>query len=791
MIMTARRRSPAAAVLVTTTAVVHLLLVSLCHGFLPLDSLHHHHYHSRSAAPDRRTSCSLVLTAIAAGDRPARRRGPPQQRPQSSSSSSSPPKEDRPPAYQVIEREDEYEIIASAAASSSSSSDGSTDGTNCRTVALKRGSVVKIVIGETNRKAWKKRRRSNSPLLIGCTIVSMDSLAAVRSNVLSLLRSHSRVNVNLLLSRYRQAFREPLSPAVALGLEEDEEDNHATPEQLLQQLFKNPKYKVNVVQKNDVWYLESYRYKQTESEVTPVLEFNDDWQHTGTLAGGTPVSAALRVVNNNNNHQHNINDDTNNENGNDDLLPAAGTEVYAVVWDFEPEGDAGFPLLTLSLNPPSEIVSSSNRNPSSSSSKNAIGVAEKALNIGHPLRGVVTRGARKGVVVECLLGGFGQKKQTTIRGVLLYRDARFPTGEEAHSEHGDDDDNDDDNKKARYNFKQQRNRNRKSKSGDDDDDDDEEQDLDNYNEKESTIEDLFNMDDDDDDDEDYDDDDDDGELTDIFRLRENESEEDLTNLFTQNEDGSVSFSNPETGMMETIPALPVYEKDEDVDLPSNDYQKIDDANFNYSIKKKTVADGGNDEESSSSSSLQGKKVPPAMPKYHYLRVDVGDQVDVFVKSHSPRDRRLSLTMDPSIKSLPKKQRRQLDTANKRTERLIQRLGGIRAIRSLRGQECDGIVKATSNMGDRTRLYVQPMNHNDSNNDDEVADDDNNVKNLPVGVATCSDPDLMELLQQGDSVRVRLEGLDEQRGQLAMVVLERIDRRSSVLRTSTTAPPLQP
>jgi hypothetical protein len=153
-----------------------------------------------------------------------------------------------------------------------------------------------------------------------------------------------------------------------------------------------------------------------------------------------------------------------------------------------------------------------------------------------------------------------------------------------------------------------------------------------------------------------------------------------------------------------------------------------------------------------------------------VRVAVGDQVDVFVKSYSPGDRRLFLTMDPSIKSQPKKQRRQLDNVNKRTERLIQRLGGMKAIRSLRGTECDGVVKATSNMGDRSRLYVQPMN-----NDDDDADSN---KNLPVGVATCPDPDLMDLLQQGDSVRVRLEGLDEQRGQLAMVVLERMDRRTA-------------
>jgi hypothetical protein len=795
--MTGRRRSTAA-----VTAAFHLLLLGstiVCHGFFfpALSSPAFMHDESRSSSRRRSTfvvgttntfagHSSPILAAARGGMLPqdgeeetgSRRTTRPQRggegRTTSRASIDPRRRSAAQPTYQVIEREDEYEIIAATTETLRQSEAGRRRPTprdnashddyeqqerassDYRIVALRRGSVVKIVVGENNRKAWKKRRRSSSPLLVGCTIVSMDPLAAVRSNVLALLRSHSRVNLNLLLSRYRTKFGEPISPAAVFGADHDDtDDTNVSMERLFQQLFKNPKYKVNVVKKNDIWYLESYKYRQqSDSSVTPTLEFTDDWRHTGTLAGGTPVSAALRVTGNGSSDE----DDSNNG------LPEAGTEVYAVVWDFEPEGDAGFPLLTLSLNPPPET--SSRNNPTSNNSSNKAitdGGTEKALSIGQPLRGVVRKTARKGVVVECMLGSGTNKNKrlpsqeaATMRGVLLYRDARFPAAVEGEVGQGDD-------QQTRYKLKPQK---RNSKYDDDEEDDDEDD-----NGKEGTIEDLFRMEDDDDeDDEDYDDeDDDDGEINDLFRLRENESEEDITDLFTQNEDGSMTFTNPETGLVETIPAMrELDDDDDDVDLPSNDYKPIDDANFNYSLKKATAtANNG----STADTSDKKKTASPTMPRYNYVRVNVGDQVDVFVKSFSPGDRRLFLTMDPTIKSQPKKQRRQLDNVNKRTERLIQRLGGMKAIRSLRGTECDGVVKATSNMGDRSRLYIQPMNNDD---------DDDKTRNLPVGVATCPDPDLMDLLQQGDSVRVRLEGLDEQRGQLAMVVLERMDRRSPPL-----------
>lgn len=528
-------------------------------------------------------------------------------------------------------------------------------------VALRRGCVVKIIVGSNSRKAWKKRRRSGSPLLIACSIQGIDELSAIRCNIMHILHN-SRANVKLLASQYRKTFGEPLRHG-----------NFGGTVELLQQVLKNPKYKVHVVQKNGKWYVESYRHRP---ELSPMLEFNDEYLHTGLLADGESVSAALRI-------------------SSTETVPEPGTEMFAIVWDFEPEGDAGFPLVTLSLTPPVN----QQRSPVTK---------EKALPIGHRLRGVVSKLTRGGVFVECLPS---QQRKTPMRGILKYRDARLPA---EPSEYYEMKEGNDDSKRA------------------------------------GTIDDLFESNNEDEEDED---DDEEQDLSALFDNVEDEDEEDITDMFQQNEDGSLSFTNPETGLVETIEMLD--EDDEGEDDEEEEIEESDDAE-EFSLA----------ETFDESSAAEDNSKPAVMTRYRNVRVNIGDQVDVFVKSHSPNQRQLFLTMDPTVKDLPKKARRQLDNVSKRTERLAKRLGGYTAIRKLRGMECEGVVKATSNMGDR-RLYIQP-------NED-----------LPVGVATCA-AELLDDLQQGDSVKVRLDGLDEQRGQLAMHVLERIDR--SLVRTDT---PLQP
>ena len=59
---------------------------------------------------------------------------------------------------------------------------------------LRPGTVVRIQVGDpaVARKAWKKRRRTKSPLLVPCSIVTVEHLAMVRWNLLFLLEKFGR-----------------------------------------------------------------------------------------------------------------------------------------------------------------------------------------------------------------------------------------------------------------------------------------------------------------------------------------------------------------------------------------------------------------------------------------------------------------------------------------------------------------------------------------------------------------------------------------------------------------------
>lgn len=93
-------------------------------------------------------------------------------------------------------------------------------------------------------------------------------------------------------------------------------------------------------------------------------------------------------------------------------------------------------------------------------------------------------------------------------------------------------------------------------------------------------------------------------------------------------------------------------------------------------------------------------------------------------------------------------------AIKKLDRLKKSLGGsLQTIWELKGQECTGIVKATSQTGEW--CYVQPS-----------------LNGLPVGVATLAEG-IDRDFSSGDTVRVRIAGVDEERGQLAMELLGKL------------------
>jgi len=90
--------------------------------------------------------------------------------------------------------------------------------------------------------------------------------------------------------------------------------------------------------------------------------------------------------------------------------------------------------------------------------------------------------------------------------------------------------------------------------------------------------------------------------------------------------------------------------------------------------------------------------------------------------------------------------------NKNLDRLLSKFDGdINNILNLVGKEGEGVVKAISQTGNW--LYVQPK-----------------FQDLPVGIAQLSGDISLSSLKEGDSVLVRLDGVDESRGQLAMTVV---------------------
>ncbi len=85
--------------------------------------------------------------------------------------------------------------------------------------AMAPGTVVQVQIGDLSlaRKAWKKRRRTGSPLLVPCSILSVDQRSMVRWNLIFLLEKFGipkadgiQISSNELVQRYRTFLKSSL-----------------------------------------------------------------------------------------------------------------------------------------------------------------------------------------------------------------------------------------------------------------------------------------------------------------------------------------------------------------------------------------------------------------------------------------------------------------------------------------------------------------------------------------------------------------------------------------------------
>lgn len=291
----------------------------------------------------------------------------------------------------------------------------------------------------------------------------------------------------------------------------------------------------------------------------------------------------------------------------------------------------------------------------------------------------------------------------------------------------------------------------------------------------------------DDDDEDEEDDDDDNIMTveDLFEIghdeynEEDEDEDDwaeeemdITHL-VRTEDGVMSYKDPDTG--ETIVLSEVeHDADEEDDSDDDNEDEVDEDLFKnmspdarLDMISKIMNDREkqeDDEEISDKESFEededdvdldvGKSfaIPSTRDSFQPAFVTVGDEVEVYIKSVFKQSGRFMVTLDASsVKGRKAKDIKKETDAEKKLARLVEQVdGGMQRILDLKGTECDGVVQATSKAGDW--CYVQP-----------------NIDDLPVGVAKLQQEGHTSI-SKGDKVRVRMDGIDETRGQLAMAII---------------------
>jgi hypothetical protein len=649
---------------------------------------------------------------------------------------------------------DSFVFIPKAKAAPESSSSQSTPRPKSQFAALAPGTVVHIKVGDITlaRKAWKKRRRSGSPLLVPCSVLNVDRQSTIRWNLIYLLEKFGtstsgqgiRISLGELARRQRTHLKSSLTQqAEAMGF--------ATARELVENLLNKKAqetYGVKLVYiNNENGVITSDGGDDTESNIlaieaplsrfraqkraneAAILQFGDEdqkedtLQHTGIVRNRRqvseedsnmyqlqPLSAALRV----------------NQEDVDTGHIQDGSMHAAVVFTYDSQGDGGAPMLTLSLNPGRNQVRDRLKIAPSDHKYTPILNPKymlKELKAGDgPIEGKVIRFVKGGALLDC---GVGRKVNNRdvpdpvrVFGLLRFKDALA-------AEKGDD---------PRYDF---------SKFVDDDveyDDDAEEEDWDE----------ILNIDDldlDRDLDEDYDEDEDEVESTQGVddgnaELSSEDDEafidsEDITDLFTTNADGSLTYTDPETGEITIV-------NDADDDDDEFDEEDSDDRE-NYRINR--------------GSDTAEKDYRPKRPAFKATtglkskRLNVGDRVEVFVKGVSKQSNQLMVTMNPSVQGMTAKDMKRETGVSKKLNRLAKQIGGMHRIRELQGQECDGVVKATSVAGDW--LYVQPS-----------------MDSLPVGVATVP-AELYADLTKGDKVRIQLQGVDEDRGQLAMLILEKL------------------
>lgn len=261
----------------------------------------------------------------------------------------------------------EYSVGSSSTERSQSSQNSRRHTDTLAFVALEPGSTAQIQAGDISlaHKVWKKRRRSESPLLVPCSILSVDRFSSIRWNILYLTKKFgsssrssgksTRISLRDLVARHRTHLKCSLTrQAASLG--------YNTTRDLVVALFPphvQEHYEVCLLHgasAEDPLSLEvpwSRRNSQLRAASAAVLQFafNDETsmlQHTGFARRQTravngdeitqlyslrPLSAALRVPL-----------------GTLDQIESNSRHT-AFVLDYDSSGDSSEPLIVFALEP--------------------------------------------------------------------------------------------------------------------------------------------------------------------------------------------------------------------------------------------------------------------------------------------------------------------------------------------------------------------------------------------------------------------------------------------------------
>lgn len=212
-----------------------------------------------------------------------------------------------------------------------------------------------------------------------------------------------------------------------------------------------------------------------------------------------------------------------------------------------------------------------------------------------------------------------------------------------------------------------------------------------------------------------------------------EEEEDISDMYRTDDDGMLFEVDQETGETTML-------TDEDDDDDDDEIIRDDDAVLEMN-KKRMLAQMNQKKATNKASS---KKI--ASGTHNFL--EIGDELSVYVNMVSIQSGRFMVTLDPSVKDKKGKDIKQKQNAEKRLSKLGEAI--LEKIIDLKGTECVGVIKAKS----QNWFYVQPL------------------MELPIGVAATSSVTEEELMP-GDHVRIQLNGIDDSRGQLALTLLGKL------------------